>query len=128
MKGHLIVYWDGDKINHFLHGIFDFPEVTSIVPRKFSLASKVAEKYGRTVNVLNFLEAKTMFKPDYVFYYSKHGGSPETIAAKLKQDFIVMLVFGHKEGEPVKLSRRMDSATAAPIMIYEISKLLRGFI
>ena len=128
MKGQLIVFWDGDKINHFLHGIFDFPEVIAIVPRKFPLASKVAEKYGRTINVLNFLEARTMFKPDYVFHYSNHGDGPEAIAAKLKQDFNVMLVFGQREGEPVRLERKMDSATAAPVMAYEISQLLRGFI
>ncbi len=127
MVGQLIVFYRGREPEHFLKGVFEFPHVLPVVAQRSEELKELADRKSRSILFMGPDEAKMFFNPDFVFHYSHSGGTPEDIAVKLKQDFTVMLFFGKKLGSPVALGRNIDAATAAPLMIYEIFKLLRGF-
>lgn len=127
MAGQIIVFYQGRAPRHFLKGIFEFPHVLPVIAQRSEELKKLADEHNRSVLFMGPDEAKMFFNPDFVFHYSHTGGTPEDLAVKLKQDFTVMLFFGRKFGTPVALGRNVDAATAAPILIYEAFKLLRGF-
>ena len=124
-----MVFWEGalDEFNHFLRGIAEFPGVLVIVPPRFRESKNLADKLGRNILFMELSDARLLFKPKYVFHHSKHGASPEEVAAKIKQDFNVLLAFGKKEGDPISLETWIGDSTAAPLLVYEILKILRMF-
>ena len=123
-----MVYWNAgfEELEHFLLGVFDFPEVVVVLPRSFKKVEKFAEAHGRSIIFADPFEIDLILSPDFSFHYSKFGSGVEAVANKLKQDFTVMLFFGMKKGEPVTLEEKVRNSTAAPIIIYEVFKLLRG--
>jgi hypothetical protein len=127
MTGQLIVFYQGRDPEHFLKGVFEFPHVLPVIAQRSEELKKLADACNRSVLFMGPDEAKMFFNPDFVFHYSHTGRTPEDIAVKLKQDFTAMLFFGRKFGSPIALGRNIDAATALPIMIYEVFKLLRGF-
>ncbi|MBR9680535.1 MAG: hypothetical protein GOU98_01770 [Candidatus Altiarchaeota archaeon] len=127
MGGQLIVFYQGTEPEHFLKGIFEFPQVLPVLGERNEELKKLAEEKNRSVIFMGPDEAKMFFNPNFVFHYSSRGGEPEDLAVKLKQDFSVMLFFGKKMGESVSLSKNLDAATAAPILVYEVLNLLRSF-
>jgi len=124
-----MLYWNRgfDELEHFLLGVFDFPGVVVVLPRDMEKAKEFAEKHGRGILFVDPDEIDIVLKPDFVFYLARHGAGLETVANKLKQDFAVMVCFGLKKGEPVRLDYAVRDSTAAPIIIYEILRMLRGF-
>jgi hypothetical protein len=127
MAGQLILFYQGKSPEHFLQGMFEFPHVLPVVAQRAEHLKKLADEHNRSVLFMGPDEAKMFFNPDFIFHYSYTGGTPEDLAVKLKQDFTVMLFFGKKFGQAVALGRNVDAATAAPILIYETFKSLRGF-
>lgn len=128
MSGQLILFYEGPEPEHFLKGVFQFPQILPVVANRSESLKKLAEKHNRSVLFMGAEEAKIFFGPDFVFHYTYSGGKgPEELSAKVKQDFGVMLFFGRKFGEAVSLERSVDAATAAPIIAYEVIKSLRGF-
>ena len=128
MGGQLIIFYEGPEPEHFLKGVFQFPQILPVIANRSESLKKLAEKLGRSVLFMGADEAKMFFGPDFVFHYTKSGGkSPEEMAAKIKQDFSVMLFMGRKFGDAVSLTRSVDGATAAPIIAYITLKTLRGF-
>lgn len=124
-----MLYWNRgfEELEHFLLGIFDFPEVIVILPRDMEKAKKIAEAHGRGILFVDPDEIDIIIRPDFSFYLSNSGNSIEVVANKLKQDFAVMVCFGLKKGEPVKLEHKMKESTAGPVLVYEVFKLLKGF-
>lgn len=124
-----MVFWEGAKeeFDHFLRGIAEFPSVLVIVPPVFRDSKSLAERLGRNILFMELEDARTLFKPKFTFHYSKSGTDPAEIASKVKQDFNVLLAFGRKEGAPVALHTWVGHSTAAPLLVYEILKLLRKF-
>ena len=124
-----MVFWEGatEELEHFLRGISEFPSTLVIVPPRFRESKALAERLGRNILFMELEDAKLLFKPKFTFHYSKNGSAPEEVAVKVKQDFNVLLVFGRKEGEPISLKEWVGYSTAAPLMVYEILKLLNRF-
>ncbi len=124
-----MVFWDGagEELEHFLRGISEFPSILVIVPPRFRESKALAERLGRNILFMELEDAKLLFKPRYIFHYAKDGEGPEEVASKVKQDFNVLLVFGKKEGNPISLKDWIGHSTAAPLVVYEILKLLRKF-
>ena len=127
MSGQLIVFYDGPDPIHFLKGVFEFPQVLPVLSKRTDELRQLADERNRSVLFMGADEAKMFFAPDFAFHYASTGKTPEELAVKLKQDFVIMLFFGKKLGEPISLKRSVRSDTAAPIIIYEVIKLLRGF-
>ncbi|MBR9689602.1 MAG: hypothetical protein GOV01_01740 [Candidatus Altiarchaeota archaeon] len=127
MGGQLIVFYEGKEPEQFLKGVFEFPQVLPVISKRSDELKKLADENNRSVIFMGADEAQMFFNPNFVFHYSASGGHAEDLAVKLKQDFTVMLFFGRKFGDAVTLKRNIDAATAAPIIIYETIKLLRGF-
>jgi|GEM_PF-2788110 len=127
MGGQLIVFYQGPEPEHFLKGMFEFPQVLPVLGERSEELKQLASEKNRSVIFMGADEAQIFFNPNFTFHYSSRGGEAEDLAVKLKQDFSVMLFFGKKTGDAVSLSKNLDSATAAPIMVYEVLKLLRGF-
>ena len=128
MSGQLIVYYDGDEPKQFLNAIFEFPQILPVLSTRSEELKELADKKNRSVLFMKAKEAEVFFSPNFTFHYAGiNGREPEDIAVKLKQDFVVMLFFGSTNGEPIALKRKISDETAAPILIYEILKLLRGF-
>jgi len=128
MGGQLIIFYEGPEPEHFLKGVFQFPQVLPVVANRSESLKKLAEKHSRSVLFMGADEAKMFFGPDFIFHYTKSGGKgPEELAAKIKQDFSVMLFMGRKFGDAISLMRSVDGATAASIIAYDVLKILRGF-
>lgn len=127
MVGQLIVFYQGREPEHFLKGVFEFPHVLPVLAERDDELKEMAEAHNRSVLFMGADEAEVFFNPDFSFHYSSRGGTPEDVAVKLKQDFTVMLFFGRSLGEPVTLGRNVGAATALPIMVYEVFKLLRHY-
>jgi len=124
-----MLYWNkGFKdLEHFLLGVFDFPQVVVVLPRDMEKARKFAESYGRSLLFIDPEEIDVVINPDFTFYLDNRGNGIEVVANKLKQDFTVMFCFGLKKGEPIKLDYKIKESTAAPIIIYEVFRLIKGF-
>ena len=129
MAGQLFVYWNNgfENLEQFLLNMFDFPEVVVVLPRDLEKAKKFAESHGRSVLFVDPEDIDIILRPDFVFHYSRFGNGPEEVANKLKQDFAVMITFGLKKGEPITLEHKLKDSTAAPVITYEVLKLVGGF-
>jgi hypothetical protein len=127
MTGQLIMFYDGPDPEHFLKGVFEFPQVLPVISARSEELKRLADEKNRSVLFMGADEARIFFSPEFTFHYSPNGKSPEEVAVKLKQDFVVMMFFGRVFGDPIGLQKNVDGSTAAPVIVYEILKLLRGF-
>ena len=128
MAGQLLVFYDGPDPEQFVKGVFEFPQVLPVVSHRSDDLRRLAEERHRSLLFMGAEEAKVFFSPDFVFHYSSTGEKRlESVAAKLKQDFTVMVFFGRRFGDPVSLGRKIDPAVAAPVLIYEVLGMLKGY-
>ncbi len=127
MDGKLAFYYHGKNPQEFIEVMADFPEIVLFLPRKHIALKEVAEELGRGVIFLEEDEMRRFFMPDYEYHVSFGGSSLETLAAKLKNGFNVVLHFGKTVGQPVSLGRKLREENAAVVAAFELLRLLRGF-
>ncbi len=125
MPGQLVFYWAEEKgLAHFLSNMVDFADVLLVVSPKLKRARLLSLKLARAVQIMSFEEFKLMLAPDVTFHYSDFGEKPDYAAAKLKQGYVVAVLFGVEDGIPLALGKKLKPHVAAPLLAYEIKRAL----